>query len=89
MPKTKKSSVIPLIDCYNSSALTSLSIEQKEEMQALILKSYQLGQEESEKRTAKMMSRIFSAFIGVDAGIDVDGSSKVSTFLKIFSRIKR
>ena len=89
MGKGKKTSVITLIDCYNSGALASLTPEQKEEMQSLIMKSYELGQEESEKRTAKMMSRIFSAFIGVDSGIDRQGSTKVSTFLKIFSRMAR
>tara|TARA_Y100000593_G_scaffold95131_1_gene200516 strand:- start:50525 stop:50803 length:279 start_codon:yes stop_codon:yes gene_type:complete len=92
MPKFKKTNVVSLIDCYNSNALSCLTEEQRVEMQAIIIKSYELGQEEAERKTAKLMSRIFSAFIGVDSGIDSNKgteSSRLAVLLKFFSRMKK
>ena len=40
--------------------------------------AYRKGQDDSDARTAKLMARVFSAFIGVTAGIDQSGHDGAS-----------
>ncbi len=40
--------------------------------------AYKKGQDDSDARTAKLMARVFSAFIGVTAGIDQSGHDGAS-----------
>lgn len=58
--------------------------------------AYQSGQDASDARCAKMMTRIFSTFIGVTPGVDLnesdvvgDGGSRVRAIVKVLAQAAR
>lgn len=65
--------------------------EQLEIIASAIEQAYKKGQDDSDARTARLMARVFSAFIGVTAGIDQnghDGGSEASKIRRMLSIIR-
>jgi|10_taG_2_1085330.scaffolds.fasta_scaffold15274_5 hypothetical protein len=53
--------------------------------------AYKKGQDDADARTAKLMTRVFSAFIGVTPGIDqlaADGTPEASRVRKMISLMR-
>lgn len=62
--------------------------EEKHALWAALENAYKRGQDDADARTAKLMTRIFSTFIGVTPGIDQiapDGSPEGSAVRKMIN----
>jgi hypothetical protein len=89
------SSFLPAKSLYGDESLNSLMIRASEdEREALLLaidEAYKKGQDDADARMAKLMTRIFSGFIGVTPGIDhiaPDGTPEGSRVRKIINLMR-
>lgn len=89
------SSFLPAKSLYGDESLSSLMLKASEdERDALfsaIEEAYKKGQDDADARTAKLMTRIFSTFIGVTPGVDQvapDGTPEGSRVKKIINLMR-
>ena len=89
------SNFLPAKSLYGDESLNSLMIRASEdERESLLLafdEAYKRGQDDADARMAKLMTRIFSGFIGVTPGIDqmsTDGTPEGSRVRKIINLMR-
>ncbi len=80
---------------YSDESLNSLMIrasdDEREALLSAIGEAYKQGQDDADARTAKLMTRIFSTFIGVTPGVDQvapDGTPEGSRVRKIINLMR-
>ena len=80
---------------YSDESLNGLMIrasdDEREALLSAISEAYKQGQDDADARTAKLMTRIFSTFIGVTPGVDQvapDGTPEGSRVRKIINLMR-
>lgn len=83
-------------DVHLTGLLQRATPEEQKAVVTAIKVAYQSGQDASDARCAKMMTRIFSTFIGVTPGVDLqdsevvgEGGSRVRAIVKMLAQAAR
>ena len=74
-----------------SSLMVKATDDERRALHDLIDAAYRQGQDDADARTAKLMTRIFSTFIGVTPGIDqvaADGTPEGSRVRKMINLMR-
>tara|TARA_B100001175_G_C19002088_1_gene399396 strand:+ start:185 stop:496 length:312 start_codon:yes stop_codon:yes gene_type:complete len=79
--KTKLPTLFKAIEMSSTQPelLELLKVSSPEDQEVILLAirtAYQAGQDDADKRTGKLMARIFGGFVGVTPGVDLDQENK-------------